>query len=273
MSCADPTVAWIVRSTASRTASGTCWLGRLAIRPGVSHIVRDVPGAAPIHLKPAAELAPRVLLPGDPHRALAVAQALLEQPKMFNHHRGLWGYTGTAGDGDLLTVQATGMGGPSAAIVIEELVMLGARTLVRIGTCGAIDRALEIGALVAVERALAGDGASLALGATGAVEPDPDLTAALREACGGLAVTAVSSDLFYDRREGVEQTWAERGAGVVEMEAATLFQAARVLGVRAGCVLGVSDVLSAGRERIGQEELAELGLRLGEAGFAAVRTR
>ncbi|HET8673002.1 MAG TPA: hypothetical protein VFL87_05175, partial [Thermoleophilaceae bacterium] len=128
-----------------------------------------MPPAGPIHLKPAAELAPRVLLPGDPHRALAVAQSLLDQPKMFNHHRGLWGYTGKAADGEQLTVQATGMGGPSAAIVIEELVGLGAQTLVRIGTCGALDRSLAIGSVVAVERALADDGASTALGAGDAV--------------------------------------------------------------------------------------------------------
>ena len=236
----------------------------------MSHIVRRVTDGGPIHLKPAAELAERVLLPGDPHRALAVAQALLEQPKMFNHHRGLWGYTGPARDGELLTVQATGMGGPSAAIVIEELIALGAGTLIRIGTCGALDGALEIGEIVAVDRALSEDGASAALGADGEVAPDPDLTAALREACGGRAVTAVSTDLLYDRREGVEQSWAKRGAAVVEMEAATLFQAALVHGVRAGCVLGVSDVIGDGRTRIGHEQLAELGVRLGEVAFEAL---
>ena len=52
-------------------------------------------------------------MPGAPHRALAVAQALTEQPKMFNHHRGLWGYTGAGADGEPLTIQATGMGGPA----------------------------------------------------------------------------------------------------------------------------------------------------------------
>ena len=76
----------------------------------VFHIVDGVPGS-PIHLRPAAELAERVLLPGDPHRALHVAQALLEKPLMFNHHRGLWGYSGTARDGEPLTIQSTGMGG------------------------------------------------------------------------------------------------------------------------------------------------------------------
>ena len=234
---------------------------------GVSHIVSPITDTATIHLKPAAELAERVLLPGDPHRALAVAQALLDQPKMFNHHRGLWGYTGAARDGEPLTVQATGMGGPSAAIVIEELISLGAKTFIRIGTCGALTEDLDLGQVVAVERALAADGASTALGAQGVVEPDPELMAVLREACGGLAVTAVSSDLFYDTREGIEREWVEQGATVVEMEAATLFQAARIHGVRAGCVLGVSDVVVSNRSRIGHEQLAELGVTLGAVGF------
>ena len=60
--------------------------------------------AVPIHLRPSEPLAERVLLPDDPHRALLVAQALLDQPRMFNHARGLWGYTGTAADGQLLTI-------------------------------------------------------------------------------------------------------------------------------------------------------------------------
>ena len=64
---------------------------------------------------------------------------------MFNHRRGLWGYTGTAPDGEPLTIQSTGMGGPSAAIVVEELIALGARRLVRIGTCGALGGGLGLG--------------------------------------------------------------------------------------------------------------------------------
>src|SRR6185503_17591059 len=144
-SCARERVCWptaIVRSTASRSVAWTwsCGFLRVAIaRGGVSHRFAHVPGASTaIHLKPATELAERVLLPGDPHRALAVAQDLLDAPKMFNHTRGLWGYTGVAADGEPLTVQSTGMGGPSAAIVTEELIALGARRLVRIGTCGAL---------------------------------------------------------------------------------------------------------------------------------------
>src|SRR3954471_15121810 len=109
--------------------------------------------AEPVHLQPTAELAPRVLLPGDPGRALLLAQTLMEQPRMFNQHRGLWGYTGTAADGAALTIQATGMGWPSAAIVVEELLMLGAAQLVRVGTCGALAASVSLGELVVVESA------------------------------------------------------------------------------------------------------------------------
>lgn len=225
--------------------------------------------SGPIHLKPAAELAPRVLLPGDPHRALAVAQDLLDEPKMFNHHRGLWGYTGVAPDGELLTVQATGMGGPSAAIVVEELLDLGAELLVRIGTCGALSPGLELGDLLAVARAISADGSSSALGADGAVAPDPELGAALeREA--GRAGTVVSADLFYDPRAHVRGEWTDAGAVAVEMEAATVLQAAARRGARAGCLLAVSDVLAGGRRRLDREALEQAGLELGRTAWAAV---
>lgn len=224
----------------------------------------------PIHLNPATDLAERVLLPGDPHRALAVAQALLQAPLMFNHRRGLWGYTGTAPDGEPLTIQSTGMGGPSAAIVCEELIALGARRLVRIGTCGALDGALELGALVAAETVLATDGASAALGADGSVAPDPTLTARLVEA-GATAATVVTSDLFYDPRANVAAEWLARGATVVEMEAAAILRVAERRGVAAACVLAVTDVPSAnGSERLDADALEAIGLRVGELGYAAL---
>src|SRR4029079_13535413 len=129
-----------------------------------------------------APVAERVLLPGDPGRAMRLAQLLLDAPRMLNHHRGLWGYTGGAADVELLTVQSTGMGGPSAAIVCEELITLGARRLVRVGTCGALAPSLELGTLVAAEAVIPADGTSAALGANGSLEPDPDLLARLVEA-------------------------------------------------------------------------------------------
>ena len=221
-----------------------------------------------LHLKPQTDLAERVLLPGDPHRALAVAQHLLEGPKMFNHHRGLWGYTGTAGDGEPLTVQATGMGGPSAAIVTEELVSLGARRLVRIGTCGALVDDLELGDLVAAETVLSADGASAALGANGTLGSDPALLDRL-VAAGARPGTVVSSDLFYDPRD--TSAWLERGASVVEMEAATILQVASRRGVTAACVLAVTDVPARdGVRRVDPDQLERVGLRLGEVGYAAL---
>ena len=233
------------------------------------HIVARVP-EAPIHLRPAAELAERVLLPGDPHRALRVAQALLEQPKMFNHHRGLWGYSGTARDGSLLTVQSTGMGGPSAAIVVEELIGLGARTLIRIGTCGALVDDLELGTLVPVESAIAADGTSRALGAEGSVGADAAITSALAEAAGSAPLACVSTDLFYDAREEVARAWVDDGAAVVEMEAATVLQVASRRAVRAGCLLAVTDLLASGRVRAEFEEIEQMGTALGESAWSAL---
>ena len=228
------------------------------------------PPHQPIHLKPATELADRVLLPGDPHRALAVAQHLLEGPKMFNHHRGLWGYTGVAADGEPLSVQATGMGGPSAAIVTEELIGLGARRLVRIGTCGALVAELELGELVVAQKVIAADGASAALGANGALGSDPDLLERL-VAAGARPATAVTTDLFYDPREGASSEWAARGATVVDMEAAAILQVAARRGAVAACVLAVVDVPAPeGSRRVDAQQLERIGLRLGEAGYAAV---
>ncbi len=149
-----PAVAWKVRSTAPRTASTTSAGSRpsfflvllfLSFLAMVAAVYGPVTDSATIHLVPHADVAERVLLPGDPGRALRLAQVLLEPPKMLNHNRGLWGYTGAGPDGEPLTIQSTGMGGPTTAIVVEELIQLGARRLVRVGTCGAIADGLELG--------------------------------------------------------------------------------------------------------------------------------
>jgi uridine phosphorylase len=220
---------------------------------------------APIHIHPTAPLAPRVLLPGDPGRALLLAQTLLDAPKMFNHHRGLWGYTGAAADGEPLTIQSTGIGGPSAAIVVRELVDLGARRLIRVGTCGSLVASARLGTLVVATEAVAADGTSRALGAGERVSPDPGLLSALRAAApDAMTGPVVTTDVFYGPTPEAD------GAVAVEMEAATIFQLASVLGVAAGCVLGVSDELAGGRERIDEEGLAALGEAVGRAGAAAL---
>lgn len=226
----------------------------------------------PIHLQPTAPLAERVLVPGDPGRALLLAQALLAQPKMFNHNRGLWGYTGEAPDGRPLTIQATGMGGPSAAIVIAELADLGATTIVRVGTCGALHESLSLGDLLVATEALAADGTSRALGAGERVAASPDLLEALMRAAGedGRHGPVVSTDLFYDGAAGSEQAWLADGALAVEMETATLFALAARRGLRAGCALIVSDIVVPVRRRIGDEELRQAEHRLGELALAAL---
>jgi DeoD family purine-nucleoside phosphorylase len=198
----------------------------------------------PVHLRPTAELAERVLLPGDPGRALALAQILLEGPLMFNHHRGLWGYTGAAlADGAPLSIQSTGMGGPSAAIVLEELIALGARRAIRVGTCGALDGGLALGDLVVAGEALAADGTSRMLGAGERIAADRELTAALAGATAHGEATIVSTDLFYEPDRERERHWRAAGAVAVEMEAAALFAVGARAGVPVACVLTVSNVL------------------------------
>jgi DeoD family purine-nucleoside phosphorylase len=226
----------------------------------------------PIHVRPTAPLAPRVLLPGDPGRALALAQALLDEPRMFNHHRGLWGYTGTAADGAPLTIQSTGMGGPSAAIVMEELCELGLERAVRVGTCGALDGGLRLGELVASTEVLAADGASRALGAGERVRPDGDLARALASAADRSGLT-VSTDLFYEPDASRAAGWLATGALAVEMEAAAILAVAARRGARAACVLAVSDSRAGGGRRIDADALAAAELRLGEAALAALAAR
>jgi DeoD family purine-nucleoside phosphorylase len=226
----------------------------------------------PIHVHPTAPLAERVLLPGDPGRALRLAEALLDAPRMFNHNRGLWGYTGTAADGEPLTIQSTGMGGPSAAIVIAELHDLGARRLVRVGTCGALAPELAFGQLLVVTEAIAQDGTSRALGAGERIAADGPLLERLRAAAGANAGNGpiVSTDLFHDGPAREEDGWRALGALAVEMEAATLFALAARRDFQAGALLVVSDLLVPERRRIEAEALLAAELKLGAAALRAL---
>lgn len=181
------------------------------------------------HIKPTNDLAPRALLVGDPGRALALAQLLLEGPLMFNHHRGLWGYTGVAGDGEPLTVQATGIGGPSAAAVVGELCDLGLQVAVRAGTCRAVNGAAEPGELLVVTEVICDDGTSRALGAPERVAGDPVLTAALAPA--GRPAVVQSADLYTGD--------AAAGAIARDLSTAAVLQLARVRGIRAAALLQV----------------------------------
>lgn len=234
----------------------------------------------PVHIHPTAELAPRALLPGDPGRALALAQLVLSEPKMFNHNRGLWGYTGIAADGAPMTIQSTGMGGPSAAIVLEELCDLGLEDAIRVGTCGALRDDLSLGDLVVADAALACDGASRALGADGFVAADAALVASLRAAAQAEPVGSgrvhhgpvATSDLFYERDTRRPGGWRDAGALAVEMEAAALLRIGELRAIRVACVLAVSDVFEKGgkRRRIDADELLRAAERLGRVGAGAL---
>jgi DeoD family purine-nucleoside phosphorylase len=235
----------------------------------------------PIHLRPTAALAERVLLPGDPGRALALAQFLLENPLMFNHHRGLWGYTGAAADGELLTIQSTGMGGPSAAIVLHELISLGVTRAIRVGTCGALSPALGLGDLVVAREAIAADGTSAALGAGELALGDLVLVNALCEELESRPRPhhegrIVSTDLFYecDSRRDSERNaaWSADGALAVEMETSALFTVGASAGIRVACVLAVSDTFDArgARTRIDDNGLLEAAEAMGAAATAAL---
>jgi uridine phosphorylase len=232
------------------------------------------PAGEAIHLRPTTALAERVLLPGDPGRALALAQSLLVKPLMFNHHRGLWGYTGAAAfDGEPLTIQSTGMGGPSAAIVLTELIALGARRMIRVGTCGALDPSLGLGDLLIARDAICADGASRALSMSERVAADHSLTEALIAGTPSAhAGTIVSVDLFYDGRPPQHAPEAL----AVEMEAATLFAVGAAASIPVACVLAVSDTFSRNephpptRRRIDEESLLSAAEKMGAAAVAAL---
>jgi uridine phosphorylase len=200
----------------------------------------------PARLRPTAPIAADAILVGDPGRALMLAQELLEQPKMSNHARGLWGYTGVTATGEELTIQATGMGGPSAAVVVADLAELGVKRAIRIGTCAALGD-LDLGDLLVVTEA-------------NGQRPDRDLTealaAALPEAHRG---PGVSLDTLYRPERDRPSVLAE----AADMQTAGLLASAAEHGVAAAALLIVFEKSSSGQLR--DEELEEGAKRTGSA--------
>jgi uridine phosphorylase len=202
------------------------------------------------HLHPTAELAERALLPDDPGQALALTRVLFgDTPRMFNHHRGLWGYTGVAIDGAPLTVQSTGIGGPSAAVVVGELHALGLRRAVRIGRAWAVDGSLRGGELVAATAVLPGDGASRALGAGDRLVPDAALVAALQpDHVGELASVELP------------ESAPGEGALAYDLESAAVLAAAQRAGFPAACLVAIEGPIDPEgvAERLGRGALPAL---------------
>ena len=228
-----------------------------------------------LHLRTAkGRQAPLALCPGDPDRARLAAAELLEGARTVTEARGLLGFTGRY-RGVPVTIQATGMGGGSAAIVVHELIELGARVLVRAGSTGGLQEDLPLGAIVVADRAVADDGAGLALTGGEAPSPDAAISDALARAAGAAGHrvargTVVSTDLFYDPEPGRNEAWRARGILSVEMEAAVLFALAQRHGARAGCVLTVSNRLAGEPGWMGRNALAAAGVEVCRVGLEAL---
>src|SRR5262249_1901700 len=161
------------------------------------------------------------------------------------------GYTGTF-RGKRVSVQSSGMGCPSAAIVIEELVQLGVERIVRVGTCGGLQADMKLGDLIIALTAVPADATARQLVGEphcptadwglvhGAVHAGKELGKPVRVG------PIVSSDLFYNPDDGQYGRWSARGVLAVEMEAAVLFTLGALRRIATGCLLTVSDVVVEG---------------------------
>jgi purine-nucleoside phosphorylase len=218
----------------------------------------------PARLRPTAPLAPDAILVGDPGRSLLLAQELLGKPKMSNHARGLWGYTGRTAAGDPLTIQATGMGGPSAALVLADLAKLGVERAVRVGTCVAVREGADLGALLLPSKAVAagGSAASFGLEARAVVEPDAELFDSLREELQGQDAVVASLDTLP-----TSSTQVPAPAIAADMQTVAVFAGARSLGIAAAAVLVVSE---AAGELLDDEAIAAAAKRAGRAAMASL---
>lgn len=213
----------------------------------------------PQHIRISPEkVAKKVVAVGDPARARFLAEHFLEDAELVNEERGFNIYTGYY-RGERVSVAVHGIGGPSAAIVFEELHMLGARTIIRLGTAGGLVPRLDIGdAVVATGAAYMHGGTvgSYVPDACMAAAPNPVLTTMLyekaREIHGRVYLGPVfSSDAFYAEDPAFVEKWSKRGIIAVEMEVATLYALAALRGFNASALLVISDNLAVP----GKEEL------------------
>ncbi len=237
----------------------------------------------PLHVRAHQDdVAPFVLLPGDPDRARRIAERFFDDARPINTYRQLLGFSGHY-KGMPVTVQTTGMGCPSLAIVVEELIQLGARTLVRVGTCGTVASGLAPGDLVVAVSSIPRDGttATYLHGEPYAPTADFVVTRALVEAAEASgrrpAVGLIQTeDAFYATAPEDVPALATKGVLAVEMEASALFTLGALRGVRTGCALVASNAIGDPRfvdpEVLNQavdgmvETALEAGLALQEGG-------
>jgi DeoD family purine-nucleoside phosphorylase len=214
------------------------------------------------------------LLPGDPLRAKYIAETFLENVVQRNSERGMLGYTGTF-HGVPVSVQSSGMGCPSAAIVVEELVRLGVTKIIRVGTAGGLQPDLTMGELIIALSSTPADSTALHYVGGEPHAPTADfglVHEAVHQAKHlGKAVRVgpiVSSDIFYHPDPDLARRWSERGILAVEMEAAVLFTLGALRKIQTACMLVVSDLIvdgefvriTDGELRKAVDEMTELAL-------------
>jgi uridine phosphorylase len=193
-----------------------------------------------------------VFLPGDPGRCEPIAQ-LFDEPRFVTSHREYTTWSGYL-DGEPVSVTSTGIGGPSAAIAMEELVKVGADTFVRVGTSGSMQPDIFPGTLGVIQAAIRDEGTSLHyLPIEFPAVADIDVTTALAVGARSLGKqvrvgVSQSKDSFYGQHEPGRMpvarrladrwaAWMAGGAICSEMEAATLYVVAATLGVRVGGIM------------------------------------
>lgn len=219
----------------------------------------------PIHLRAEpGDYAPNVLCPGDPKRATYIAETFFDEGwRCVNSERGLLGYTGTF-EGSPISVQTTGMGCPSSGIVFEELIMLGATRLVRVGTCGGLLDGMRMGDTVIAISATSEDETPLRYAQQHGYAPTATFTLAETAARFARELDApvhigpvVTSGVFYDPDPTAFGRWKRLGHVGVEMEAAMMFTIAAVKRIEALGIMAVSDLLGddGSTERISDAEL------------------
>lgn len=208
----------------------------------------------------AGEVAPRVLLPGDPLRARWIAENFLEDATCYSSVRGMLGFTGRYA-GERFSVQGTGMGQPSAAIYVSELIRdYDAQQLVRVGSCGAISDSLRVRDIVLAISAST-DSAMNRIRFEGldyAATADYTLLRAASDAADAASLPAVvaplfSADAFYSDRPELLMRMAEYGVVAVEMECSALYTLAAKYGRQALTICTVSDHVLTGEQTSAQE--------------------
>ena len=206
------------------------------------------------------QIAETILLPGDPMRAKHVAENLLEDAVCFNQVRGMLGFTGMY-NGKKVSIMGSGMGMGSAAIYVNELIeTYGVKQLIRVGTCGAIKKELEVGQVILAMSASGDSGANRSYfgGLHYAATADFDLLLHAHSAAQRLGVdtkqgSIFSTNTFYDDDPQRWDKWEQHGILGVEMESQILFTLAKRLDAKALAILTVSDNIRTGASASSKE--------------------